>query len=95
MKVRSAVLTLALLAWCGAAWAYQSSAPSIAPFTPQTRSVRPVVAAGLHNIYSLDASVLDIVSVAADPLVAGQYFLGSAFTDAKGGWTHVIAAVKR
>jgi len=38
--------------------------------------------------------VLDIVSVAADPLVAGQYFLGNAFTDAKGGWTHVIAAVK-
>ena len=38
--------------------------------------------------------VLDIVSVAADPLVEGQYFLGSAFTDAKGGWTHVIAAVK-
>ena len=38
--------------------------------------------------------ILDIVSVAADPLVAGQYFLGNAFTDAKGGWTHVIAAVK-
>jgi hypothetical protein len=38
--------------------------------------------------------VLDIVSVAADPLTAGQYFLGNAFTDAKGGWAHVIAAVK-
>ena len=38
--------------------------------------------------------ILDIVSVAADPLVAGQYFLGNAFTDAKDGWAHVIAAVK-
>jgi hypothetical protein len=38
--------------------------------------------------------VLDIVGVAADPLVAGQYFLGNAFTDAKGGSAHVIAAVK-
>jgi hypothetical protein len=38
--------------------------------------------------------VLDIVSVAADPRVAGQYFLGSAFTDARGIWAHVIAAVR-
>jgi hypothetical protein len=38
--------------------------------------------------------VLDIISVAADPLVAGQCFLGDAFTDAKGGWAHVIVAVK-
>jgi hypothetical protein len=34
------------------------------------------------------------VSVAADPLVPGQYFLGTAFTGAKGGWLDVIAAVK-
>lgn len=38
--------------------------------------------------------VLDIVSVATDPLIAGQYILGNAFTDATGGWTHVIAGVK-
>lgn len=37
--------------------------------------------------------VLDIVGVAADPLVPGQYWLGSAFTETA-GWLHVIAAVK-
>jgi hypothetical protein len=38
--------------------------------------------------------VLDIVSVASDPLFTDQYFLASAFTDPKGGWAHVVAAVK-
>jgi hypothetical protein len=60
MKTRSAFLALTLLAWCGAAWADQSPPPSIAPFIPQTRSVRPVVAAGLHYIYSLDASFYQV-----------------------------------
>lgn len=49
MTMRSAFLALALLACCGAAWADQSPAPSIAPFIPRTKSVRPVVAAGLHG----------------------------------------------
>lgn len=61
MTMRSAFLALALLACCGAAWADQSPAPSIAPFIPRTKSVRPVVAAGLHYIYSLDASFYEVI----------------------------------
>ena len=38
--------------------------------------------------------VLDIVSVAADPLVAGEYVLDSAATDSSGSYKHVIAGVK-
>src|SRR5580692_6461837 len=60
MILRSAFLTLVLLACCGAGWADQSTPPSIAPFIPQTRSIRPVVAAGLHYIYSLDASFYEV-----------------------------------
>jgi hypothetical protein len=60
MNRRSAFLVLALLACCGAARADQSPPPSIAPFIPRTRSVRPVVAAGLHYIYSLDASFYEV-----------------------------------
>jgi hypothetical protein len=61
MILRSAFLTLVLLACCGAGWADQSTPPSIAPFIPRTRSVRPVVAAGLHYIYSLDASFYEVI----------------------------------
>ena len=62
MNRRSAFLVvLALLAWCGAARADQSPPPSIAPFIPRTKSVRPVVAAGLHYIYSLDASFYEVI----------------------------------
>ncbi len=60
MTLRSAFLALVLLACGGASWAEQSPTPSIAPFVPQTRSVRPVVAAGLHYIYSLDASFYEV-----------------------------------
>ncbi len=60
MNTRPGFLVLALLAWCGAARADQSPPPSIAPFIPRTRSVRPVVAAGLHYIYSLDASFYEV-----------------------------------
>jgi hypothetical protein len=60
MTMRSAFLALVLLACCGAGWADQSPPPSIAPFIPRTRSVRPVVAAGLHYIYSLDASFYEV-----------------------------------
>src|SRR5580692_8206863 len=60
MILRSAFLTLVLLACCGAGWADQSTPPSIAPFIPRIRSVRPVVAAGLHYIYSLNASFYEV-----------------------------------
>jgi hypothetical protein len=60
MNIRPVCLALALLAWCGAASADQSPPPSIAPFIPRTKSVRPVVAAGLHYIYSLDASFFEV-----------------------------------
>ena len=61
MNMRPAFLALALLACGGAAWADQSPPPSIAPFIPRTKSVRPVVAAGLHYIYSLDASFYEVI----------------------------------
>jgi hypothetical protein len=61
MTMRSAFLALVSLACCGAAWADQSTPPSIAPFIPRTKSVRPVVAAGLHYIYSLDASYYEVI----------------------------------
>ncbi len=48
---------------------------------------------GEANAPPHQGGVLDIVSVAADPLVPGQYFLGSAFTD-QGGWSHIVAGVK-
>lgn len=38
--------------------------------------------------------VLDIVSVAADPLVPGQLLLGSAYPDKDGGYAHVVAGAK-
>jgi hypothetical protein len=60
MTMRSACLALALLACRGAGWADQSPPPSIAPFSPRTKSTRPVVAAGLHYIYSLDASFYEV-----------------------------------
>ena len=60
MMMRPIFLALALLAWCSAAQADQSPAPSIAPFIPRTKSVRPVVAVGLHYIYSLDASFYEV-----------------------------------
>lgn len=59
--MRSVFLALALLACCDAAWADQSPAPSIAPFIPRTKSTRPVVAAGLHYIYSLDAYYYEVI----------------------------------
>ena len=38
--------------------------------------------------------VLDITTVAPDPLVPGQFFLGNAYSGETGGWPHVIAGVK-
>jgi hypothetical protein len=61
MTIRSIFLALALLACGGAAWADQSVPPSMAPYIPQTKSVRPVVAAGLHYIYSLDATFYEVI----------------------------------
>ena len=38
--------------------------------------------------------LLDIVSVAADPLISGQYVLDSATTDLNANWPHALAGVK-
>lgn len=81
MNMRPALLALALLACCGAAWADQSPPPSMAPFIPRTKSVRPVVAAGLHYIYSLDASFYEVIRRHDDGTPGAVVVPGSALSD--------------
>jgi len=60
MKIRSILFALLLFAPSDAARAGQSPPPSIAPFIPQSKGTRPVVAAGLHYIYVLNASNYEV-----------------------------------
>jgi hypothetical protein len=83
MTMRSAFLALALLACCGGGWADQSPPPSIGPFQPQVTGIRPVVAAGLHYIYALNASYFEVYRRNPDgtpgPLAMRQTALATIF----------------
>ncbi len=83
MTVRSVFLALGLVACCGAGWADQSPPPSIGPFQPRVTGIRPVVAAGLHYIYALNASYFEVYRRNPDgtpgPLAMRQTALATIF----------------